>query len=772
MPVTSSPVWNGAQAGLVGNAGATAASAQVNQLLGTHPDTNLYQGNSILTPNGTGGAAAVRQFSTQDIDQPFTMSGTVIGRVAIPLFAVGDGADLVVSLCADNGSGQPGTMITQTRIPANWITQLGAVSVLPVPAAQTSGITTGYTGNPLAVAQFNGFRMGAFKNISWPFPTTGTGGANTTTVSTYIGNSIIIAGGTAGGVATSSVYTITYDTRGNLAQAIPQQALPAASDGSSVMTVSTDPSSGSLTVVFTGGATTAGGSPVSSVYAASLDSTTGDIASWSLQAALPTAIQNHAMASYNGYVYTIAGGTGGGGTTTAVNYAQVSNGQISAWTATTPLPPQVTNPVYNWAAVSNGCLFVFGGWNGSVGQTECVYAAINANGSLGPWIPGPTLPAGAYVTDGIPALSGESYGLIATTGATLFMLGVSEAGPDATWQTADYLGTGVLLGLADAGGGLFQFYGLVGQEYTSMQVSVTPRISVPLPATGLTNGATYHILMQQQGGDLNDYLRTTYDHGVFPGNPSLLQSPRDAYTWTAFGSQFAVPLQIFDQTPPAAPGILPWHTWSDQGARISTIVCATTPDQRLLGVCEATRMGLALNANQGFETGVSPWTVTNGTLVQSTAESYSGLHSALVTPNGVASQVSITSELLPCLPGQWVTVSGWSWLSVAVTGNLSLSISWFTVGGTYISSSVNYASSAATTWIDLVNPFQAPTGAYQFAINPALQGSPASSVRWYLDGLMADYTYTGPQQSSVTALEYPGMWPGSTWPPLGSTVLA
>jgi excisionase family DNA binding protein len=75
------------------------------------------------------------QFSTQDIDMPVTLTGTSIGHVTIPLLCVGNGADLLVSLCADN-SGTPGATITQTRVPASWIHQLSAVSSVSVPSSQ------------------------------------------------------------------------------------------------------------------------------------------------------------------------------------------------------------------------------------------------------------------------------------------------------------------------------------------------------------------------------------------------------------------------------------------------------------------------------------------------------------------------------------------------------------------------------------------------------------------------------------------------------------
>ena len=756
MPTTSSPVWNAAQAGLVGNAAATAASAQVNQLLTTHPDTLLYQGASILTPNGTGGIPWAYQLSTVDLDQPFTMSGTTIGRVQIPLLAVGDGADLLVSLCADNGSGLPGTVITQARVPASWIAQLGAVSGVPGPSASIAAMQ--YTNSPLAVAQFNRLHMGPYNSVGWTYPTSGGGGPSTGPCSASFGGYFIQMGGSSGSTYYNNVYTISFNTSGDLLQAVPQPPLPVATDGTSCAVVATD-SSGNNTIVFMGGQT-ASGVYSSAVYTASFDTATGAVSAWTTQTSTPVANNLFGAATYNGYVYMIGGSNPGKAT---VYYAQVSNGQISSWTATTPLP---VAQGLSYAVAANGFLFVFGGFiTSNLNTSYC--APINPNGSIGTWMQMGNLPVSVELSNGNVNQPLGDYAILGNGGGSLLMLSVTADGPDIGWQGSNFPSGGLYYANAEAGPGQWIYYGIYTTTYSYLDVTLTPCISVPLPATGLTGGATYHILMQQQGGDLNDYLRMHTDHGMFPGLPTAWSSPRGQYAWTPRDSEFGVPIQIYDQTVTGTP----WHTWEDNGARITTLVYATTPDQRLLGLCEATRMGLALNQNQGFESGTSPWTVTGGTLVQSTAESYSGLHAALVTPNGVASQVSITSELLPCLPGQSVSVSGWSWLTSAVTNDLSLSIAWYTVGGSYLSSSGNYVSSGAGAWTQLVNAFTAPTGAYQCAIVAALQGTPATSNLWYLDGLYATYTYTGPQQSTVTQVNYSGTYP-NPWPTTGTTILA
>lgn len=770
MPVTSSPVWNAAQAGLIGNAGATAASAQVNQLLTTHPDTALYQGNSILTPVGTGASTSAITLAAMDVDQPFTMSGTVLGRVMVPVSPVGNGADLLVSLCADN-SGAPGTMISQTRIPAAFITQLGAAN-----GPDSAG--------PLAVATENALRYSGWQSMPWSPPATGATGGLSTAQMAQSGDYFIFAGGVnaSNGNSSATVAVITWAGGATVSAPVPGPALPQPLlSGGLVVT----PDS----LCYIGGVNANGSSFVvqSTVYLASWSPSTGAIGTWSVQAALPHPLVDAGVAAYGptDTVYVVGGSTNYApetALTSTVYYATVTSQQITAWTAAQPLPIALADPT---VVVLGNRLIVAGGYlTSGNGNTAVYYAAINpATGAPGAWVPGPSVPAGLYV-EGTAAVTADaiawpqsfspSTGFVVQDTLTLTWdangpgIWTHQVGPIAV------LNQDQVTAIVATDSGVYQIFNFQDSAYITAAVLSVPMISVPAPTTGLANGTTYHILMQQQGGDLNDYLTISADTDVFPGNPTLLTSARDAYTWTAASSGTAVPIQIFDQTGPAAPGILPWHTWEDSGARISTIVCATTPDQRLLGLCEATRMGLALNSNQGFEAGLTPWTVTGGTLVQSTAQSYSGLHSAQITPSGSAASVFISSEILPCLPGQSVTVSGYFWLTAAATSTFSLSVEWYPTptGGTPISTTANLVSIGASTWTGESNILTAPTGAYGFSIVPTLSGTPAASAVWFADNVYATCTYTGPQQSTVTEISYPGTWPGQTWPPLGVTELA
>lgn len=759
---SGAPVWSAPHNGVLGNASGIAGAGQINQFLTTHGTTAVYQGNSVLTPNGAGGSPWFFVLGRADVDQPFTMSGTSIGRVSIPLLAVGNGADLLVSLCADNGSGQPGTVVTQTRVPANWVSQLSAIS--GVAGSSYVSPVLQYTDNPLALAQFNGLWMGAFTYNNWPYPTNGSGGPSTSPTSTSFGTYFVQLGGASGSTYYDNVYTIGFDAIGHLSQAVPQPSLPVATDGSAGAVVVTD-SSGNNTLVFIGGSVS-GGSVVSTVYTADFDAATGGISSWSSQAALPVANQYFATASYNGFVYAIGGSNPG---KNSVYYAQVTNGQIAAWNTATPMPIAMG---FNFAMAVDGYLFVFGGYTGTTGSLSSVYwAQINTDGSLGNWMSGPSLPVAVSLLNNNAAQPLGDFGVFGNGSATFFTLGVTEDGPAFDWQYSNFNLGGYFYAATPAGAGIWQYYGLYSSTYSTMPVYLTPRISVPLPAGGLTSGATYHILMQQQGGDLNNYLRMHGDHSVFPGNPLALSSNPGTYSWsTSYGSQ-AVPLEIYDQTVATTPGQLPLHLWVDNGARITTIVTSTTPDQRPLGLLESTVQSYALNANQGFETGTDPWFASGGDLEQSDAQAFEGKYSAQVTPSGVDANVYLGSENLPCMPGQSVTVTGWIWCTNAVTGNVSLSVNWYTLTGTYISTSSNDVSVPAATWTQLTNEFTAPAGAYQFAIAATVSGTPAATQIFYVDQVRAYYTYTGPLNATVTGIEYAGTYPWP-WPGTGTVALA
>ena len=761
----ATPVSQAGQAGLIGTAAAVAGSGQVNQLLGTHNDSFIFQGNRILLPEYMYSPTTNpwnAPLITFDIDQPFTMSGTTLGRVQFPILAVGNGADLLVSLCADN-SGTPGTMIVQTRIPASWINALSAVNAITGPA--TSFPITQLTGSPLAVSQFQAWTFANQVVLPYNFPAVQFSGASAQPSTSWYGGCIVVIGGVSNSAALPGVHIIPYDSSAILQPSVPQPNFPVTNDGSSATVIAVDSVTGGPIVVNTGGGTTYLGAATANVYTASLTTSTNQLSGWALQTSLPATVQEHTMATWNGYVYSI-GGQNAGGLLNTVNYAKVQNGQITGWTAATPLP-QALKLMFTVAV--NGYLVVTGGADLALtAYSSTYYAVINANGSLGPWLPGPPLHTGTYDLNN--NLFANSQGIITSIGVNTLVFGTS--GPSNKWDQDLVGGSGTLPGYFDFGTGQVLGYALApaGNQYGTVYFNLTPYLSVPLPATGLTNSATYHVLLQQQGGNQANYLFTSVMSNTYSGSgPTALTSSPGAYTWTAQQTGAAVAVQAWDQTITGPR----WHSWEDSGANISTFVYATTSDQRLMGLAEATRINLQLNKNSGFESGTSPWGISaaQGTIARSNAQAFEGTYSMLVTPSGTAASVVPQSENMATIPGQSITVSGWFWFTNAVTTNFSLTVFWYTLAGSFISSSSALVSASATTWTLVTNTFTAPATAYQFSINPTLSGTPAASQLWYVDQVYATNPVTA-QVSSAVEVTYPGTYPSGTFPPTGIQVIA
>lgn len=788
MATSSTPPWSAARSGLLGDTGAVDASAQVNQLLGTHAGNRIYQGNQILTPTGNGGNGWAYHLDAYDLAQPFTMSGTSIGRVAVPLLASGTGADLVVSLCANN-SGQPGNVITQTRVPANWITSLSAVSALAGPSSSTP--VTSYTGSLLATASGNALRYSGWQSVAWSPPATGATGGLSTAQLAQSGSYLIFAGGVnaANGNSSATVATLSWagGTAVSSTMAGPQLPQPIQEGGLAVTSDS---------LCYVGGVVVSGASNTvqSTVYLASWNASTGAIGNWSVQTSLPSALVSPGIAAYNptDTVYVVGGSTNFApqtALTSTVYYASITGGQITSWATGAQLPLPLADPTV--AVVGNTLIVVGGFTTGAAGSTAVYYAPINTStGAPGTWQTGPPVPAGVYV-EGPAAVSST-----AIAWPQAFNLGTGFAAQDVFTLGWDTNGPGVwthqigpitvlnqdqVAGMVTTGSGTYQIFNFQSAAYITASLTSVPMISVPLPTTGLTNGGTYHVLLQQSGSDLNNYLRVMDDFDVFPGNPTALTRPKGSTTWTAATSGHAVPLQIYDNSngtsTQGSANNQVVHTWEDSGGRIGTLVQAPTPDRRLLGLCEATvQPGPVLNANPTFTSGTAPWAGNNGTLAQSSSFTHGALpFSAQFTPNGVSTQGYLESELIAIALQQPYTAACWFYSPTGYS-NCNIQINWYTAAGYagYISSAVGATTSvAAATWTPLtVTAAQGPSTAVYATIGVYEHGTPPGTAVFYASAVTLQNAL-GPQLASVAQINYAGTWPGTgLWPPTGVTVLA
>lgn len=132
----TTPVWQAAAI-----AGAP-QSAHINQGLGTHASTMVYQGTSFSSQT-TAGSGTV-QSNGLWIAQSFTTgaSTTAVGRIA-PVFAVtGVPSPLTVQIQTNNAGAPSGTAVVTTIIPPGWGNASAVAQSIPLPVTGLSAATT------------------------------------------------------------------------------------------------------------------------------------------------------------------------------------------------------------------------------------------------------------------------------------------------------------------------------------------------------------------------------------------------------------------------------------------------------------------------------------------------------------------------------------------------------------------------------------------------------------------------------------------------------
>jgi hypothetical protein len=131
------------------------------------------------------------------------------------------------------------------------------------------------------------------------------------------------------------------------------------------------------------------------------------------------------------------------------------------------------------------------------------------------------------------------------------------------------------------------------------------------------------------------------------------------------------------------------------------------------------------NANSDFETDVSGWTASGGTLVRDTAQHHSGVASAKLTPDGVSTTASFASDLIPVQAAHIYRVRGWLRLPISATAHLN--VKWYDSKKVLLSTSDSAVALTANTWTFGQFDLTAPAGAAYASIVPTLPGTPPSS---------------------------------------------
>ncbi|MEK7382105.1 MAG: T9SS type A sorting domain-containing protein [Elusimicrobiota bacterium] len=131
----------------------------------------------------------------------------------------------------------------------------------------------------------------------------------------------------------------------------------------------------------------------------------GTVGPWTEATPLPAARDSHAMAAWGGRLY-VAGGFDGGNAQSTVWWAAVlEGGSLGPWRSAPPLPG--ARHKFTLTA-SAGALFAVGGDNGIFPQSTVYAAAIQPDGTIGPWSTATALPA-ARAGHGAAAALGRLY---------------------------------------------------------------------------------------------------------------------------------------------------------------------------------------------------------------------------------------------------------------------------------------------------------------------------------------------------------------------------
>jgi hypothetical protein len=452
------------------------------------------------------------------------------------------------------------------------------------------------------------------------------------------------------------------------------------------------------------------------------------------------------MVTWNdSFVYVIGGSNAANAQVDTVYSATITNGQIGPWVTCAPLL-QGTDLCF--AEVIGTWLVVAGGFiNGGARLSSTYYSRIYPDGSLGGWQTAPSLPS-AY-TD---AQNGWN---LATTDRAMVLVGNpvlpannvnvltfdDVAGPADGWVSTTWPHTtNAQVGAFSNGDGSYDMIGLypVNQYYEATTLTPVPMISVPLYATGLTNGGTYHVVLQQNKSEsASSYLSYGINAAGLPTDAR--SSLRNANSWSTYSAGNSMPMSVYDTSVSNSVH----HTWEDpsntgsaytsnRAARVTTTVYDEL--RRPIGYLEATTQpNDALNVNPTFTSGVTSWTAHNGTFVQSAAQTHGGFpFSGLLTPTGGFSIAYAESEKIPIGSSnaalgteRWIAPNGWFY-SPGGYANFSLSVNWYNSAGGFISTSSSIVSLTAATWTNVAKLYQAPLTAASATLAPTEIATPAA----------------------------------------------
>lgn len=143
--------------------------------------------------------------------------------------------------------------------------------------------------------------------------------------------------------------------------------------------------------------------------------------------------------------------------------------------------------------------------------------------------------------------------------------------------------------------------------------------------------------------------------------------------------------------------------------------------------------GGVVNANPYMDTNVTDWTPTGGTFVYQTSVIWDGAGSGLLTPNGVATDVSILSGQHTSLVAPGMVMRAAAQVRCPFARNVKIGVSWYSSAGSLLSTSETTTAVVANTWTALSVTGTAPASAARAALRIMMSSTPLVTHLLYVD---------------------------------------
>ncbi len=395
----ATPSWNAPQNTF---AGVTSQPSDVNQLLGTHTTTFIYEGETIFSNYGNNVFDNYQPLYTTEIDQPFTMSGTELDRILINIQTTGIGAPLLARLYADSGGSPTGSPLAQVTIPTSFL------------ANQSDAAT-------LQQAILGTWAQQPNLSVNVESPALATDGASWV---------LTMGGGTPEPTPFASIGALGPSGVASWSATTPMPS------GAISPAATYDPKS---QLVIMGGGWNGTKTYYNTCWTGTIAG--GTVQSWSTATQLPTNTYGSGLFAVNGYIYLI-GGTSASGPLKSVYVATITNGTLGTWTTTTSLP--ITSGNVQGAVIADTEIII-----GDPTSGKWFISRDASSGSIASWTQLPSTPSDATIL-GACMVNASDLLLITTTGAA-YVMHVTSAEDYSEWLSAPGINPSGFTGFAMIG---------------------------------------------------------------------------------------------------------------------------------------------------------------------------------------------------------------------------------------------------------------------------------------------------------------------------------